>query len=85
MCGGTFTSETGVIVSPMYPSNYEMSRTCEYIIEAPLGKAVILDFIDMDIEDNSSPSCEFDYLEVGFLDIPIIHHHHVNNLFCFNV
>lgn len=48
----------------MYPKNYEISRTCDYLIEAPIGKAILLDFTDFDMEDNSYPSCDFDYLSV---------------------
>lgn len=64
VCGGVFSTSNGSISSPMYPKYYEMSRTCDYLIEAPIGKAIMLDFTDMDMEDNSYPSCEFDYLSV---------------------
>lgn len=65
VCGGTYSSETGILLSPLYPNHYEVSRTCSYIIEAPLRKAILLDFEDIDLEDNSfSTSCDFDFLSV---------------------
>lgn len=65
VCGGTFSTDTGLILSPLYPNTYETSRMCEYLIEAPIGKSIFLDFQDFDMEDNSYPSCEFDYLQVS--------------------
>lgn len=64
VCGGAYSAETGLLLSPLYPNHYEISRTCDYIIEAPLRKAIMLDFQDFDLEDNSYPSCDFDYLSV---------------------
>lgn len=40
------------------------NRRCDYLIEAAMGKAIILEFIDFDIEDNSGGSCDFDFIEV---------------------
>lgn len=64
VCGGKFDDETGTLLSPLYPNQYEESRTCHYEIDAPVGKAITLDFVDFDLEDNSYPSCYFDYLAV---------------------
>lgn len=47
----------------MYPKRYERSSHCTYEIVAPPGKAVVLDFIDFDIEDTDA-SCTFDTLAV---------------------
>lgn len=47
----------------MYPKRYERSALCTYEIVAPPGKAVVLDFIDFDIEDTDS-ACSFDVLAV---------------------
>lgn len=66
VCGGEFSAPTGYIASPMYPKQYDHSRTCDYLIAAPIGKAITLDFTDMDMEDNSYPFCNFDYLSVQF-------------------
>lgn len=54
-------------MSPGYPQPYESGRQCTYEIEADVGKAIVLDFIDFDIEDTSYPDCDFDYLKVYHL------------------
>lgn len=64
VCQSKFEDPNGRISSPLYPNNYKASRKCEYYIEAPLGKAIKLDFTDFDIEDTAGLSCDFDYLEV---------------------
>lgn len=60
VCGGKFDDNNGVIMSPFYPQPYEHSRECYYDIEAPLGKAIVVNFTDFDIEDD----CTFDALEI---------------------
>lgn len=64
VCGGTFTDSKGVIESPFYPNPYPDNKVCTYLIEQPVGKAIQLSFLDMDIEDQSYPDCTFDSLEV---------------------
>lgn len=64
VCGSTFTAETGTITSPSYPNAYEIDRACNYLIEAPIGKGIFLDFTDFDIEQHALPDCEFDYVAV---------------------
>ncbi|XP_059613843.1 cubilin homolog [Phlebotomus argentipes] len=64
-CGGTFEAESGIITSPMYPQPYHDSRVCEYIIQAPIGKVVALQFLDFDLEENSYPDCYYDYVEIS--------------------
>ena len=54
-CGGNFTAPDGFIFSPSYPGNYPR-QTCIYTITQPLGKAIILNFLSMDI-DMTSRSC----------------------------
>lgn len=51
-------------MSPGYPQPYASGRQCTYEIESELGKAIVLDFIDFQIEDTSYPDCDFDYLQV---------------------
>ncbi|GAB0086814.1 Cubilin [Sergentomyia squamirostris] len=63
-CGGVFEEETGVLTSPLYPEAYHDSRVCDYVIQAPLKKAIALDFQDFDMEENSYPDCYYDYLEI---------------------
>lgn len=48
----------------MYPNPYHKDRQCIYEIVAPLGKAIVLDFIDFDMEGNTYPECTYDYLQV---------------------
>lgn len=64
VCGGTFTSESGIVTSPMYPQPYHKSRECIYEIVAPPGNAITLDWMDFDLESNAYPSCPYDYVEV---------------------
>lgn len=60
MCGGKFEDENGIIMSPLYPNHYEHSRKCFFDIEAPLGKAITLNFTDFGMEDD----CDFDSLSI---------------------
>lgn len=65
VCGGTFTESTGVIESPFYPNPYPSKRECIYIIAQPVGKAIRLSFLDMEIEGSLNyPGCLYDTLEV---------------------
>lgn len=57
---------SGIITSPGYPQPYESGRQCIYEIESEVGKAIVLDFIDFDIEDTSYPDCDFDNLQVYY-------------------
>lgn len=67
-CGGTFTEPSGIITSPYYPSYYPASKDCTYLISLPPGKAVMLTFEFMDIEEGSTinnvTQCYFDRLEI---------------------
>lgn len=60
VCGGKFDAENGTITSPRYPNNYEDNKYCVYDIEAPLDKAIILNFTDFDMEND----CDFDSLDI---------------------
>lgn len=60
VCGGRFDEEGGVITSPWYPKNYDDNKNCAYDIEAPLGKSIVLNFTDFDVEDE----CSFDSLSI---------------------
>jgi len=64
VCGGTFTDSKGIIESPFYPNPYPKNKICEYLIAQPVGKAIKLSFLDMEIEDLSYPQCLYDSLEV---------------------
>lgn len=62
VCGGVFQAETATLTSPSYPRTYEGDQTCAYDIEAPVGKGIILEFTDFDMETHGI--CEFDYLKI---------------------
>ncbi|XP_022177373.1 cubilin-like [Myzus persicae] len=64
LCGGTFTDSKGIIESPFYPNPYPKNKICEYLIAQPVGKAIRLSFLDMEIEDLSYPKCLYDSLEI---------------------
>ncbi|XP_055294887.1 tolloid-like protein 2 [Sitodiplosis mosellana] len=59
-CGGKYQDDNGIITSPFYPSPYDEDKNCIYDIEAPLGKAIILNFTNFDIEAD----CDFDSLRI---------------------
>lgn len=63
VCGGTFVGSNGIIESPFYPKPYPQDKICEYLIEQPVGKAIRLSFLDMDM-DPTYPLCIFNSLEV---------------------
>uniref|UniRef100_A0A182NM22 Cubilin n=1 Tax=Anopheles dirus TaxID=7168 RepID=A0A182NM22_9DIPT len=63
-CGGTFSEPGTELMSPSYPQMYTADQLCDYVIHAPLGKAIAFDFTDFDIEKNSFPKCELDYVEL---------------------
>lgn len=60
VCGGKYQDDNGVITSPWFPNPYEDDKHCLYDIEAPLGKAIVLNFTDFSIEDD----CDFDSLKI---------------------
>jgi len=64
VCGGTFTDSKGIIESPFFPNPYPNNKICIYTIAQPVGKAIQLSFLDMDIESLSNPNCIYDSLEV---------------------
>ncbi|XP_070575424.1 tolloid-like protein 2 isoform X1 [Ptychodera flava] len=57
-CGGTFTSDSGTLVSPSYPSHYSDSADCFYHISTSSGNTITIDISYVDTE-----SC-CDYVEV---------------------
>ncbi|XP_044011009.1 cubilin [Aphidius gifuensis] len=63
-CGGEFYETSGILKSPYYPHNYPAAKTCTYRIIQPPGKAIILKFIDLEIEGGSFESCYFDHVQV---------------------
>ncbi|CAH1255133.1 CSMD3 [Branchiostoma lanceolatum] len=51
-CGGTFETAPGAIGSPGYPGEYPDNADCIYIIAAPPGQSIIIDFQQFDLEQN---------------------------------
>ncbi|XP_029345465.1 cubilin isoform X2 [Acyrthosiphon pisum] len=63
LCGGTFIASDGIIESPFYPNPYPQDKICEYLIEQPVGKAIRLSFLDIDM-DPTYPLCNYDSVEI---------------------
>lgn len=60
--------ENGEISSPGYPKQYPPNKECSWIILAPSGKIVRLQFQDFELEKYSN--CLYDYLELRDGDGP---------------
>ena len=60
--GGYFSTTNGTISSPSYPDNYPDNADCYYKISQPTGTVILLNFLSMDIEYDST--CAYDYLEI---------------------
>ncbi|XP_021504160.1 cubilin isoform X2 [Meriones unguiculatus] len=66
-CGGRIyihgADSDGYVTSPNYPANYPQHAECIWILEAPPGKSIQLQFEDQfNIEE--TPSCSSSYLEL---------------------
>ena len=61
-CGETFTSPTGTLSSPNYPSNYPNKRECVYKIVVGVNMQIKLNFTDFQLE--YSATCSYDYVEI---------------------
>ena len=61
-CGGSFITPQGILASPSYPDNYPGNADCTYTISQPNGNVILMNFLSMDIEDDTS--CSYDYLEI---------------------
>ncbi|XP_025082123.1 low-density lipoprotein receptor-related protein 4-like [Pomacea canaliculata] len=62
-CDGVYTSPSGSISSPLYPSQYPPNEDCTYIISTTQGHRITLTFVTFDIGDGTD-DCELDYLEI---------------------
>lgn len=49
VCGGEVSGPEGEIRSPGYPHGYASWRQCKWIIIAPVGKRIKLEFLDFDM------------------------------------
>ncbi|XP_072033776.1 uncharacterized protein [Amphiura filiformis] len=62
-CGGILTQSVGIIQSPRYSSQYPRNVDCRWTIQAPQGYAVVLVFVDFDLEEQTAGVC-FDALQI---------------------
>ncbi|XP_025080449.1 low-density lipoprotein receptor-related protein 4-like [Pomacea canaliculata] len=62
-CGGEYTSLTGLLSSPLYPSQYPPDQDCVYIIRAPTGYRITLTFLRFELADETN-NCQHDYLQI---------------------
>ncbi|XP_067869413.1 cubilin isoform X2 [Heterodontus francisci] len=61
-CGGTLFGSSGSFYSPNYPATYSNNTDCEWIIVAPVGRVVTIDFILFNI--NGPGDCIKNYLRL---------------------
>ena len=54
----------GVLKSPNYPCNYTNWVYCEWTLVASQGHTVSLSFDHLDIEDDASSNCSYDFVQV---------------------
>ncbi|XP_025082115.1 low-density lipoprotein receptor-related protein 4-like isoform X2 [Pomacea canaliculata] len=62
-CGGEYTSLTGLISSPLYPSQYPPDQDCVYIIRAPTGYRITLTFVHFELATDGF-NCQQDYVQL---------------------
>ncbi|KAM8933535.1 tumor necrosis factor-inducible gene 6 protein [Pelodytes ibericus] len=61
-CGGILTEQERIIKSPGYPNEYENEQICYWHIRLQLGQRIHIEFLDMDIEEDTD--CLSDYFEI---------------------
>ncbi|XP_075068011.1 cubilin [Mixophyes fleayi] len=61
-CGGTLFGDHGSFTSPGYPGSYSNNTDCEWMIVAPLGRTVRINFAAFSIDDPGD--CQRNYLRV---------------------
>lgn len=49
-CGGTFTDQSGYIISPNYPKQYDNNMNCTYLIQSDLHSLVLLTSVSFHLE-----------------------------------
>eukprot|EP00794_Sanderia_malayensis_P003627 gene3627-4141_t len=68
ICTGVLSGQSGYIVSPNYPGNYPLDRSCRKTIRSPPGTRIVLSFPDFSLE--SSTNCFGDVLAILDGDAP---------------
>ncbi|XP_053215446.1 cubilin [Podarcis raffonei] len=61
-CGGVMEGESGIISSPNYPSPYNSSSHCSWLLVAPEGHTINLTFVDFEIENHRT--CRWDSVTI---------------------
>ncbi|KAM8881145.1 procollagen C-endopeptidase enhancer b [Synchiropus picturatus] len=61
-CGGHLVTDSGIIASEGFPTNYKPNSKCVWFITVPEGHVVMLSFRLFDLE--ADPTCRYDYLDV---------------------
>ena len=46
-CGGSYTTQNGILTSPSYPGYYATDAICNYTISQPIGTVILLNFLSM--------------------------------------
>ena len=63
-CGGAFTADNGVMISPNYPNPYPHNAQCVYTVTVRQNEVMNLTFTNLELEQPIGGSCEWDYVEV---------------------
>ena len=62
-CGGAFTADSGVMISPNYPNPYPHNAQCVYTVTVHQNEIMNLTFTSLELEQPIGGSCEWDYVE----------------------
>ena len=62
-CGGNFTTDSGILISPNYPNAYHHNDQCIWTITIPPQDVMVFEITNLDLEDNDN--CQYDFLEVS--------------------
>ncbi|CAL1590888.1 unnamed protein product [Knipowitschia caucasica] len=61
-CGGHLVTDSGIVASEGFPSQYKANTKCTWYITVPEDHVVMLSFRLFDME--ADPTCRYDYLDV---------------------
>jgi len=49
-CNATYSGMSGLLLSPLYPNNYQNSMFCEINVDVPVNHTIMLEFSDFNTE-----------------------------------